>query len=279
MAAKKFAEHPAAVTMEANSEVDSHLLFTTLPGNPGRDLATLQVATPYLRDFLVKAIARIDAAKQVAFYTEASNHPFLRGAFGYVFEKYFYVWLSSSPDNVLLCTAATSTAHKQAKQLRLRPVGWKKVIVHGEAGKDAYKTANTRKPPFCWVPASRSAATFDAVVCTDRNIITIQVTVAAKHSMKTEGFKKLAQYLPKQCQKARRWCHIFVTDHCDTAAKFRQNTYTVAKEWNVSVYVAVLDLSLFKFPPEVLNHAKAPRHWDKSVGMDAIGMEIDAEEA
>ena len=260
MIAKKFAEHPTAITMEANSEVDSHLLFTTLPDGPNRELPTLRVATRYLHDYIVKAIASIDAAKQASFYTKASNHPFFRGAFGYVFEKYFYVWLSSSSDNELLCTAATSTAHEQAEQLRLRPVGLDKVIVHGgESGERGYKAANKHQTPFGWVPASRSDATFDAVICTTTHIITIQVTVAAKHSVDAEGFEKLKKYLPKRFQKARSWCHVFVTNHPDTAAELRGKTYTVADEMNISIYTAVLDISLFKFPPEVLNHAKAPR--------------------
>ena len=89
----------------------------------------------------------------------------------------------------------------------------------------------------------------------------------------------MVQYLLKRFQKARRWCHVFVTNHCDTAAKWREKPYTVADEMNISIHTAVVDLSLFKFPREVLNHAKAPRHRYESVGMDAIGTEIDTEGA
>jgi hypothetical protein len=259
MVAKKFAEHPTAITMEANPEVDYHLLFTTLPDGPKRELPTLRVATQYLHNTIVKAIASIDAAKQASFYSKASNHPFFRGAFGYVFEKYFYVWLSSSSDNELLCTAATPVAHGQVEQLHLRPVGLEKVIVHGgESGGRGYKAANKHQTPFGWIPASRSDATFDAVICTSTHIFTIQVIVAAKHSVNAEGFEKLQKYLPKRFRKARSWCHVFVTNHPDTAAKLRGKTYTVADEMDISIHTAVLDISLFNFPPEVLNYAKAP---------------------
>jgi len=92
VAAKKFAENPRAICMEADREDDPHWLFTS-------------VAMPYLKGFVVEAIARTDAARQVLFCIEASNHPFFRGAFGYVFEKNLYLWLSSNPDNEIPCTA------------------------------------------------------------------------------------------------------------------------------------------------------------------------------
>lgn len=155
MVAKKFAENPTAMTTETDWEADSHLLFTMVPDSPKRDLPTLRIATRYLHDFVMQMIASIDAAKQVSFYIEATGLPFFRGAFGRVFKKFFYVWLSSSPDNELLCTAAMSTARKRAKQLRLRPVGWEKVIVHDEEASDrGYKTANKQQTPFGWVPRS-----------------------------------------------------------------------------------------------------------------------------
>jgi hypothetical protein len=270
--AKKFAKDPTATTMEANPEVGSDLLFT-FPDDPERGTHTLRVATQHLYGFVVQAIAAIDAAKQVSFYARASGHPSF-GAFDYIFEKYFYVWLSSNPlaDNELLCTAAKSasrsastgsTAHEQAKQLflrLLRPVGWEKVIVHrGESDERGYETANEHQTPFAWIPVSRSDATFDAVTCTDTNIITIQVTVAAEHDVKEEGFKKVKQDLPKQFQKARSWCHVFVTNRHDTAAELGRKTYTIADKMDISIHTAFLDISLFKFTPEVLKHAKAPR--------------------
>jgi hypothetical protein len=81
--AQKFAQTPFAMTMEAKSgdSSTSHWLFTSLPGNRNRDVSLLQVATPYLRDVVVKAIANIDAEKQVSFYNEASRLPYFRSAF------------------------------------------------------------------------------------------------------------------------------------------------------------------------------------------------------
>jgi hypothetical protein len=108
IAAKKFAEDPNALNFEANPEVGSHVLFATFPDSPARESHTMRVATEHLYGFVVRAIAAIDASKQMSFYVRASCHPFFRGSFGYILEKYFYVWLSSNLGNELLCTAAKS---------------------------------------------------------------------------------------------------------------------------------------------------------------------------
>jgi len=55
--------------------------------------------------------------------------------------------------------------------------------------------ADVKDTPFGWLPASRVFPSFDAVICTDKYIITIQLTVSSEHSMSPEG-----------------WCHVFVTD-------------------------------------------------------------------
>ncbi|KAI0265733.1 hypothetical protein BGY98DRAFT_1034491 [Russula aff. rugulosa BPL654] len=226
MAAKKFAEDPLAVTMDTNLEATSlsHLLFTTCPS------------------IVDDAIANIDGP---------DRHRSIN------FLKILLRWLSSTTDNELLCTQAPassqsrsappakpksrSTAHEQVEQLRLQPVGWAKVNVHGgDSGANGYKT--------------RSDATFDAVICTDTRIITIQVT----------------RLLPKKFQKARKWCHVFVTNHPNTALQLRKMTYTVGERTGLdfSIHTAVLDISLFTFPRDVLNRAMAPSD---------VEMEIDAE--
>ena len=270
-AAEKFVNNPSAINIEGNAEVDFHLLFTTFPIGPERDVSALRVATSHLMDFVVKAVAKINAAKRVSLYTRASNHPSFRSAFGYVFKMFYYIWLSSDPDdpdNKLSCTASprsvrsTRSTTRQQKPLYLQPIGHENVIVHGgEAGKDGYKSANRRQIPFAWIPASRSDASFDAVMCTQNDIITIHVTVAADHSVKAAGCAGLKNNLPKKLRESRRWSHVFVTDNEDTAAKLRSKNYTVTDEtgFSVNIYTAVLDISLFQYGPEVLKHAKVPQ--------------------
>jgi hypothetical protein len=308
--AKKFAENPRAVTMESESEEGSHWLFASLPTNAERDASVLRVATPHLRGFVVEAIASIDAARQVAFYSEASGHPYFRSAFGYVFKKFFYIWLSSDPKNEISCTArpgsavptrttrsskGKSTARDPVELRHLRPVGLDKVIVHGgDAGEKCYKSANEHQTPFAWIPASRSDASFDAVICTDTHIITIQVTVAAKHDIKDKGLESLTNNLPPGFQKDRSWCHVFVTDRNDAAAKLGGKNYPVPDKMKILIHTAVLNISHFQYHPEVLNHATVPSvsrrkllynhlgtylsHQGESDEIDVIEMETDTEE-
>ena len=271
MAAEKFANNPFSINWGGNTVVDSHLLFTTFPIGPERDVSTLRAATSYLRDFVMKAVAKIDVAKQVLFYNQAGSHPSFRSTFGYFFKIFYYIWLSSDPDdpdNKLSCTASprsvrsvrsTRSTTRQQKSLYLQSVGYKNVIVHGgEAGKDGYESADQHPLPFAWIPASHLDASFDAVMCTQNDIITIQVTIAATHSVEATGFKWLQSYLPKKFKDSRRWSHVFVTDNEDTAAKLRRKKYTVADETGISIniYTAVLDISLFQYDPEVLKRAE-----------------------
>jgi len=108
-AAKKFARDPAVVTMEASSQDDSHVLFTVTPIEDRSD-STLRVTTPYLCGLVVREIAIFDAAEQVSFYHRASDLPQFRGMWGYIFEKYFLVWLySAERAEVLPCTAKSTT--------------------------------------------------------------------------------------------------------------------------------------------------------------------------
>jgi hypothetical protein len=143
-AAIKFAEDPITIAMETNLDNHSHLLFTAMPTNGKRNTLTLRVVTQHLRHIINQAISKIDAAKQISFYNRASNHPFFRGSFGYVFEKNKIVWLSSSPssspENELMIThtqftpASLSMGVKpepepELKTLHFQPVGWENVVV------------------------------------------------------------------------------------------------------------------------------------------------------
>ena len=299
LAAKKFAENPIAVAMETNNKEYSHLLLTTrIPAGPTRDILALRVSTRHLSHIVNKAISSIDAADQISFYFKASDYPFSQGAFGHVFEKFFYVWLSSNPNNELLCTPAlpsrSAKSRSELEQLRIRPVGLENVIVHGgEASTKGYGTANQHEIPCGWIPASRSDATFDAVILTDAEIVTIQVTVAAEHSMKDKGFQKLEDNLLPTIKKNRSWHHVFVTDQTETASKLRRKKYPVAEKREIQVHTAVLKISSFKLSTEDFNRAMAPSvsrhellyihsgtnqsHQGESVGVDDIEMEIDAE--
>ena len=90
------------------------------------------------------------------------------------------------------------------------------------------------------------------------HIITIRVIIAATHSMKKQGFDSLIKNLPPEFQKNRSWCHIFVTDRQDAAAKLGKAKYPIPSKMKILVHTAVLDISLFQYRPEVLKRATIP---------------------
>jgi hypothetical protein len=97
--------------------------------------------------------------------------------------------------------------------------------------------------PFGWIPASRSFSSIDAIICTDRHIITVQVTVASSHTAKLEGFASIKASLPSQFQKSRKWCHVFLSDDAEKARRLRSAKYSGMKKENISIYSGVLDFS------------------------------------
>jgi hypothetical protein len=118
------------------------------------------------------------------------------------------------------------------------------------------------------------------------------VTVDAEQSMKEKGFTTLSNILPKEFQKHRKWCHVFITDCADTAAKLGRKKYNVANKFKFSIYTAVLDISLFQYSPEVWKRAQALpsvsfvisycihfgtylSHHVKSIGMDDDDVEME----
>lgn len=251
-AAKKFAKDPEAITLESPYQDGSHVLFTVIPNDDRRSGYTLRVITPYLCGLVMTEIATLNAVDQVSFYRSASTVPWFQGTWGYMFEKYFLVWLCSVERALLPCTAkssrsATSTKTLKSRRLNtlsLQPLGWEKLtVINGDSNFANAKDSNT---PFGWLPVSRTFSSFDVVICTDENIITIQLTVSSNHSMKPEGFEQLKQNLPVRFEKARTWCHVFVTDCDKNATLLRNQHHDIAEKENISIYSAVLDISKCK---------------------------------
>jgi len=133
----------------------------------------------------------------------------------------------------------------------LKPVGREKVTIVN--GNSEFANAKDSDTPFSWVPASRTFPSLDAVICTDKRIITIQLTVAPKHTMKPMGFDLLKDNLPPGFEEARTWCHVFLTDCDKHAESLRKQSHKFAAENHISIYSAVLKISEFsaedvKFP-------------------------------
>lgn len=106
-ASKEFARDSAAVTMEASTKDGPHVLFTIYPEDEEKSAYIMKVATPYLSSLVMQQIANFDAIDQLSFYHKASTLPLFKGTMGYIFERYFFVWLSAKQGISLTCTAKT----------------------------------------------------------------------------------------------------------------------------------------------------------------------------
>ena len=280
--ARKFAQDPATFAMQAQSSDASHTLFT-ISLNDNRSVYTLRVSTPYLRGLVMEEIVKFDTEDQILFYHRASSMPTFRGTLGYMFERYFLVWLySAKQGNALLCTAkhvrsatfanplrvtrlATSKRSHvaagdqvhQVPELRLKPLVWVKMTVSN--GVSFFKAAKDSDTPFGWVPALWTFPSFDAVICTKSEIITIQVTVSLGHTMDPDGFKQLKHFLPRKFQSTRTWCHVFVMDCPDHADSLRRQHHQIPEGMSILIYSAVLDVPTCKFFSEAMKRAFTPQ--------------------
>jgi hypothetical protein len=248
--ARTFAADPKAisVSMESTSR-DAHVLFTLIP-NDERSGFTLRITTPHLCDLVRDAIVRHDAAHRAWFYRQASDLPQFQGTLGFIFEKYFLAWIHSEQAAPIPCTAKSSRFGTPAADLTLRPLGPKNLSVF--SGDSEFAKAKDSDTPFGWLPATRTFPSFDAIICTETSIITIQATVSSKHSMSPKGFRRLKEYLPKRFERARTWRHVFLTDLEKNAPSLRAQYHKVADRKNISIYSAVLDVSKFNFSSEDL---------------------------
>ena len=107
-AARLYATDPRQLIKNTDmvTQGTSHRLFTIVPG-PHKMVEIVEIKTEYLRNLVADAVAEVDAAKQVEFYSLTSNHPWFRVSAGYVFEKFVCAWLFANPASEgLLCTPA-----------------------------------------------------------------------------------------------------------------------------------------------------------------------------
>jgi len=81
---------------DLSAAITSHELFTIRPegtSTPQRVYMKAQVATDHLSQSLADAIVTADKRRQVEFYTMVSKDPRFKSSAGYMFEKFFDMYL------------------------------------------------------------------------------------------------------------------------------------------------------------------------------------------
>jgi hypothetical protein len=154
----------------------SQTLFTALLSSESRMSSFVKIKTNYLRDLVANAVAELDAAAQLNFYTQTSRHPWFRSSSGYILEKFVCTWLFSNPTSEgLLYTPADTT---KAETFILHPVGSESVLVFKRC--EALPRAQDHTTSG-WLPAAQNFPSIDAIIFTDGLIVTIQSVITPTH--------------------------------------------------------------------------------------------------
>ncbi|KAH8988881.1 hypothetical protein EDB92DRAFT_1817364 [Lactarius akahatsu] len=206
-AATDFVSRLTATTTGYNAIKMSHILFSVRPESEtpaGRMVPVADVATERIEAIISYAVATAHASERIAFYSTISTHSWFKGSRGTCSRNLFSL-------GCLLVTWDPSL-HPRRPSVTFPPNSY-----------------NTRVDtlPFCFLPGSRSFPTSDAIVITEKSIITIQATVSRSHTANKDGFDQIQENLPtvkKRRRRKRNWFHVFVTDNESNAVALRTQT-------------------------------------------------------
>jgi hypothetical protein len=171
-------------------------------GRAERRIPFADFATDRIKAIISYASAAATTCQRGTFYRDIDHHTWFRASTGYLFKKFVLTWLSSDPEaGTLLCTSTG------CPNLLVPACGEKRTTYFSDL--DALKKTKVAEFPFCLLPRHPSLLAADAIICTDRIIFTVQVTVSRRHSAKEGDFATIADSLLRD---GRDWCHVFITD-------------------------------------------------------------------
>lgn len=215
----------------------SHQLFSVRPNleEGSRQDVTVDFATRNIFGFVLRTYAKQDHATQLSFYRMLRGHSWFGTSAGYFFETHVLLWIRyASTLDYLACTPAMP----RSPSLRISTCGDN---VEFFSNVDELKNVDKNETRKCWVPASQTFPTCDAIVLTNNFVITM--TIASKHGAKSSGFEKISNSLPSDFLATRDWCHIFLTDSEDKAGPLRQQKLTeTPQKMAIRVYSAVVNI-------------------------------------
>ena len=223
------------------------------PDMPSRLIGIVTVATDYFNQVITEAAAAADPHQRIKFYKTVSICPGFESSALYILRSFFYAWFfncQKSPN--LRCSAAPGTRSR----FSIVPTCDN---VHQITKFSSLRRANDLQAPFGWLPILQSFTFADAIVCTDKYIITIKVMVSSTVKIDRIGFKRMKNNLPNEFQANRKWIHVFVTDDEDKAIRFRIRRFNSLAENDISVYSAVLDIDQVNLSMEDLRRVEEAR--------------------
>lgn len=234
----------------------SDILFAVRPRGPhipDRYVGIATVATDYFNQVVTEAAADADPDRRVKFYKMLTIRAGFESSALYMLRNFFCAWFfngQKSPN--LRCSAPPGTRSR----FSVLPIC---KDVHRMTNWSSLKRANDLQAPFGWLLISQSFAFADAIICTDKYIITVKVTVSSAIKVDRIGFSRMQNNLPGRFQTNRTWIHVFVTDNEDKAMRLRIQQFKFLAEKDISVYSAVLDIHQISLSAEDLRRVEEAR--------------------
>lgn len=250
----------------------SHVLFCINPRDQtsrGRMIPVAEFPTNRIKEIISYTMAKVTSENRILFYQTISSQPLFKASTGQMFERFVLSWLASLPKDSLSlhCTLRTPrTPPPQSSRilrshssrtpvtdsatppptLKIFACGEENTFFFGSSTALKQKVASTmNSTPLCLLPTSQTFAAVDAIVLTEQNIITVQVTISDNHSAKKEGFEEIKKSLPHEMIMKRPWLHVFITDDHDKAESLRNQTLSDLPN-NISIYSAVFNVGDIK---------------------------------
>ena len=241
-AAHKFTEE-AIPYGDLDSLTVSHRLFSVRPNlkEGSRQKVTVDFATKTVLRFVSRAYTMQDRATRLRFYNMIRRDLWFgtSALASYIYETYLLLWIryDASTLNSLPCTPALDSS----PSLRIPTCGDNMEFF---SNVDALKNVDQNEGRKCWVPASQTFSTCDAIVFTNNFVITM--TIASKHGAEPCGFEKISESLPHDLLATRDWCHVFLTDNEDEADSLRQQKLTeIPQKMAIHVYSAYVNIEVW----------------------------------
>ena len=245
-AAKDFIKS-APTTSRVNMVTASHILFKMEPEGVTEELRQISIwsiATDRIKDIILYAAAEADAQVRIKFYQTISKHPRLKTFVGQMFEDIVLAWFYSHSNGHMPCVAAQGTY-----SLQIPACGEDHTVFFGNNIAAMQTNVLAKTLPLLLLPLSPSFA--DAIVLTEKFIITIQATIAYRHSVDPRGFAIIEEYLPRTTKRSKEWCHVFITND-ENGAAFLRSQFLSNLPSHIQIYSAVFDVGTPGILPSIL---------------------------
>ena len=251
-AAAAFVASPGPIN-ELQAITSSDILFAVRPEGPDmphRLNGIVTVATDYFNQVLTEAAAAAGPRQRANIYKMMTIRPGFGPSALYMLRSFFCAWFfncQKSPE--IRCF----TAHGTRPRFSVLPTCEN---VHRITMFSSLKKADDLQTPFGLLPILKSFAFADAIICTDKYIISIKVTISSTIKVDRIGLKRVKNNLPSQFQANREWIHVFVIDDEDKAIRLRSQQFKGLAEKDICVYSAVLDIKQVDLSMEDLRRAE-----------------------